>query len=127
MKQNNRQWDFDKLVVSIRQANEELTAQAGRAVNVSLTLRNWLIGYYITEYEQNGLDRAEYGARLLESLSDQLTEGGMEGVASRSLRQYRQFYLTYPEICKKPYLKIDHQPFPYWSSFRNSLSAISLN
>ncbi|MEA3428375.1 MAG: hypothetical protein U9Q84_03990 [Thermodesulfobacteriota bacterium] len=36
---------------------DELAAQAGRAVNLSLTLCNLLIGYYITEYELCGLDR----------------------------------------------------------------------
>jgi hypothetical protein len=61
-------------------------------------MRNWLIGCYIPEYEQSGADRAEYGTRLLESLSFRLAESGMDGMASRSLRQYRQFYLTYPDI-----------------------------
>ncbi len=98
MNANKHQWNFEKLVLSIRQAHEELAAQAGRAVNLSLTLRNWLMGYYIAEYEQNGADRAEYGIRLLENLSSRLNEGGMDGVAARSLRQYRQFYLIYPGI-----------------------------
>ena len=33
-------------------------------------MRNWLIGYYIVEYEQNGKDRAEYGAKLLKKLEE---------------------------------------------------------
>ena len=98
MNTNKHEWNFEKLVSSIRQVHEDLAAQAGRAVNISLTLRNWLIGCYIAEYEQRGADRAEYGKRLLESLSTRLIESGMEGVAPRSLRQYRQFYLIYPEI-----------------------------
>jgi predicted nuclease of restriction endonuclease-like (RecB) superfamily len=98
MKTIEDKWNFEKLVVSIRQAHEDLAAQAGRAVNLSVTLRNWLIGCYIAEYEQNGADRAEYGIRLLENLSSRLNEGGMVGVAARSLRQYRQFYLIYPGI-----------------------------
>ena len=36
---------FDRLVKSIQQAHDELAAQASRAVNASLTLRNWLIGF----------------------------------------------------------------------------------
>ncbi len=75
-----------------------VTAQAGRAVNISLTLRNWMIGCYIREYEQNGADRAQYGETLLGALSERLTEAGIEGMAARSLRLYRQFYLTYPQI-----------------------------
>jgi predicted nuclease of restriction endonuclease-like (RecB) superfamily len=38
-------------------------------VNTSLTLRNWIIGYYIVEYEQNGKDRAEYGEKLIRMIS----------------------------------------------------------
>ena len=34
------------------------------AINVSLTLRNWVIGYYMLKYEQRGSDRADYGERL---------------------------------------------------------------
>ena len=75
-----------------------MAAQAGRAVNTSLTLRNWVIGCYIREYEQNGTDRATYGKDLLSSLSQRLEKAGVEGCAPRSLRLYRQFYLTYPEI-----------------------------
>ena len=42
---------FENLVLSIRGVDQKLAAQASRAVNVSLTLRNWLIGCYIAEYE----------------------------------------------------------------------------
>lgn len=94
----NNELTFDHLVDSIRQVHKKLAAQAGRAVNISLTLRNWVIGCYIREYEQNGADRAGYADRLLEMLSERLTESGMEGIAPRSLRLYRQFYLTYPQI-----------------------------
>ncbi|RJP24459.1 MAG: DUF1016 family protein [Candidatus Omnitrophota bacterium] len=91
-------FDFDALIVSIRQAHSQLSAQAGKAVNVSLTLRNWLIGAYIREYEQNGTDRAKYGTTLLETLADRLSNTGIKSVSARSLRLYRQFYLIYPEI-----------------------------
>ena len=94
----NNELTFDHLVDSIRQVHKQLASQAGRAVNISLTLRNWAVGCYIREYEQNGADRAGYGDRLLGMLSERLTETGMEGMASRSLRLYRQFYLTYPQI-----------------------------
>ena len=42
-----------------------MQAQAAHAVNLALTARNWLIGYYIVEFEQNGEDRAAYGEQLL--------------------------------------------------------------
>ena len=34
---------------------------AARSVNIGLVVRNWLFGWYIVEYQQNGADRAEYG------------------------------------------------------------------
>ncbi|MDR2285821.1 MAG: hypothetical protein LBE37_21590 [Sphingobacterium sp.] len=44
--------EFDKLVNSIQATHEELQLSAVKAVNQSLTLRNWLIGLYIVEFEQ---------------------------------------------------------------------------
>ena len=64
-KQKDMSLTFEQLIASIRQVHDQLAAQAGRAVNISLTLRNWAIGHYIHEYEQNGSDRAQYGERLL--------------------------------------------------------------
>jgi len=124
MNTNRHEWNFGKLVGMIRHVHEELAAQAGKAVNISLTLRNWLFGCYIAEYEQSGADRAEYGARLLENLSSHLAEGGMEGVAARSLRQYRQFYLVYPGIWQTPSAKSLENFVPL--SIRQTLPAKSM-
>ena len=52
------QLDFPALVTAIQQLHEHLSAQAGRAVNISLTMRNWMIGLYIAEYKLRGADRA---------------------------------------------------------------------
>ena len=123
MDTKKHEWDFEKLVGVIRQVHEEMAARAGKAVNLSLTLRNWLIGFYIAVYEQNGADRAEYGAQLLENLSSRLAEGGMDGVASRSLRQYRQFYSVYPEIWQTPSAKTIERLIP--TSIGQTLSAKS--
>jgi len=63
---------FDLLVNSIEITHNHFQHQASKAVNVALTMRNWLIGYYIVEFEQNGEDKAVYGERLIESLSSNL-------------------------------------------------------
>lgn len=63
---------FGDLVSAIERTSAELTRQAKQAVNVSLTLRNWLIGSYLAEYELKGSDRAEYGEELLATLSRKL-------------------------------------------------------
>ena len=56
---------FTSLIGSIQQIHDELAGQASRSVNISLTLRNWLIDCYIAEYELCGSDRATYGDNLL--------------------------------------------------------------
>ena len=89
---------FERLVTTIGQAHAELTAQAFRAVNASLTLRNWLIGFHIEEYERRGVDRQRYGEKLLDRLSESLIEKGVSRCDRRELYRYRQFYVTYPQI-----------------------------
>ena len=88
--------DFPDLVCSISQLHEELTQQAVKAVNRSLTVRNWLIGYYIKEFEQNGSDRASYGDHILQDLASHLPR--QDGFSYRSLKLYRQFYMAYPKM-----------------------------
>lgn len=89
---------FAHLADAISKAHQHLAVQTSRAVNLGLTLRNWIIGAYILEYEQNGEDRSVYGERLLENLAKALSQAGVPASAPRSLRLYRQFYAIYPEI-----------------------------
>ena len=86
---------LDHLVNSILSVNTALRESAAKAINKCVTARNWLIGYYIVHYEQNGEDRAEYGERILQSLAERL---GDEGLSYRNLKLYRQFYLAFPEL-----------------------------
>ena len=44
--------NFDSLVHTIHSVQDALQEQAAHAVNLALTARNWLIGYYIVEFEQ---------------------------------------------------------------------------
>jgi len=68
-------FSFEHLVAVIGQTHAELAAQASRAVNISITMRNWLIGFHIAVYEQQGTDRARYGDKLIERLSERLNQG----------------------------------------------------
>lgn len=52
------------------------------------------------EYEQNGEDRAKYGTELLKQLAKGLSNANIKGLSDRNLRNYRQFYLIYPEISR---------------------------
>jgi len=90
--------NFDQLIKAFEQAHQYLQSKAVSAVNQTLTIRNWLFGHYIVEYEQNGKDRAKYGTELLKNIAETLSRKNIKGLSARSLRNCRQFYLMYPQI-----------------------------
>ena len=87
--------NFNQLSGILKDTNERLFRRAVKAVNINLTLRNWLFGYHIVEFDQNGEDRARYSSKLLESLA---TELAIKGLTAPELSRCRQFYNTYPQI-----------------------------
>jgi len=90
--------DFDALVTSIVHIHQQTQAFSAKAVNVALTLRNWLIGYRIEVYERQGVDRAAYGDKLMDTLAKRLVEQGWARCDRRELYRFRQLYLAYPQI-----------------------------
>lgn len=50
--------NFDLLIQKLQITHSTLFATVSKAVNIAMTVRNWLYGYYIVEFEQNGEDRA---------------------------------------------------------------------
>jgi hypothetical protein len=56
--------NFEQLIQTIKQTHEHLQNKAISAVNQSLTIRNWLFGLYIVEYEQEGEDHANMGGKF---------------------------------------------------------------
>ena len=86
---------YGLLVDRILKTHQHFQQQAAKAVNVSLTLRNWLIGFYIVEFEQKGEDRAEYGQNLIKNISESLA---FRGLGETNLKLARQFYMVYPEL-----------------------------
>jgi predicted nuclease of restriction endonuclease-like (RecB) superfamily len=91
---------FDGLVAAIQQTHAALATQAYKAVNISLTLRNWFIGHHIAEYELSGADRANYGDKLLDDLSRALRGRQVSNSGRRQLYGYLRFYRSYPQIVR---------------------------
>lgn len=85
---------FDGLVSQIQATEETLQNNARLVINRHVTAKAWLTGYYIVEYEQNGEDRAKYGEKLLQNLAKRLGSK----YAFSTLKLYRLFYLTYPQL-----------------------------
>lgn len=87
--------DFSQLLSQIRRTNDHFHRHTVKSIDKLLTIRNWLIGAYIFEYEQNGNDKAKYGSKLEEHLADRINQ---KGLSSRNLKLFKQFYIIYPEI-----------------------------
>ena len=86
--------NFNSLVQQIEYTDRALQTNARLVINRHVTAKAWLTGYYIVEYEQKGEDRAKYGEKLLQNLSKKLGKK----YAFSTLKLYRLFYLTYPQL-----------------------------
>ena len=87
--------NFESLVGRINQVQDMLQAQTAHAINLAVTARNWLVGFYIVEFEQHGEDRAKYGENLLKNLAQRLNR---RGLGERRLYEFRLTYIIYPQI-----------------------------
>ena len=61
-------------------------------IDTELVMTNWKIGKMIDE-KQKSLPRAEYGEKLIEELSIQMTKDFGVGYSQRNLRLMRLFFL----------------------------------
>ena len=77
--------NFNNLIQTITTTDQVLQSEAAKAINKALTARNWLIGLYIVEFEQNGEDRAKYGSRLLDKLAEKISR---KGLSARNLKLF---------------------------------------
>ena len=66
-------------------------------INIIELLTNYALGKWIVEVQQNGKDRAQYGARVIDRLSAALTEEFGRGYSRESLRNARKFYLAFQD------------------------------
>ena len=85
--------NLETLVTELRDLDQSLKSHVAQSANVGLTLRNWLVGAYIVEFEQDGEDRAKYGTRLTHELAAALE---IKGLNARTLAHCRLIHLLYP-------------------------------
>lgn len=64
-------------------------------INSTMTKTYFLIGKRIVEEEQNGNKRAEYGKKLMKTLSEKLTKEFGKGFSETNLEQMRKFFKVY--------------------------------
>lgn len=87
--------NFEQLATIITDTHQQLQQSAVKAVNQCQTVRNWLMGFYIVEFEQNGEDRAQYGEQLLKKLEQRINQKGLNVTL---FQRSRMFYGAYPQF-----------------------------
>lgn len=117
--------NFENLIHQLQVTHDSLYKEAAKAINTTMTIRNWLYGYCIVEYEQNGEDRAKYGDKLIRSIADKLKHAGQKGMSFTNLNIFRQFYLTYPQI--GPSLPLFFKSFPIVQTLSEQFQSVSMN
>lgn len=109
---NEATHSFDDLAGIIRNTHDAAQTSVIKAINRMQTMRNWLIGYYIVEFEQHGKDRAEYGTGLLKKLEERVNR---KGLTETLFKNARKFYSLYPQMAEN-----------FVSSISPTVSGISL-
>lgn len=117
--------NFTALVASITETSHYFQQQAQKQVNVALTLRNWLIGAYLVEYEQHGQDKAEYGEKLYKNLASRLKEANLKGLSFTNLHLFKQFYLAYPQIVQSATERLPHSNVKAQAILRTATARLS--
>lgn len=90
-----KKFSFEHLTQLVEQVHNSAYSSSVKAINRFATIRNYIIGYYIVEYEQNGSDRAKYGDKLLKRLADRINK---RGINETLLKVSRAFYNNYPLV-----------------------------
>lgn len=80
----------------VRKIIENARGNIARSINTEMVITYWQIGKEVVEEEQRGKKRAEYGEKILENLSQELTADFGKGFDFSNLTNMRKFYLVYP-------------------------------
>ncbi|OFX17771.1 MAG: hypothetical protein A2033_02280 [Bacteroidetes bacterium GWA2_31_9] len=88
--------NIQQLADAIGNLHQQTQDRVVQQANIMLTVRNWLAGMYIVEYEQNSNDRAQYGIKVMKELATRLKH--IKGMSESQLYLFRDFYSTYPHF-----------------------------
>ncbi|TLD43033.1 MAG: hypothetical protein JETT_0603 [Candidatus Jettenia ecosi] len=83
---------------SIKIILEKARSKSFKAVNTAMVRAYWHAGKIIIEGEQQGKQRAQYGASLIEELAKRLTVEYGQGFNKTNLWYMKQFYLTFQNL-----------------------------
>lgn len=89
-------FNSEKLLEDARKIIETAQSNAARSVDYCRVQMYWNLGKRIFEEEQQGKERADYGAYIVKSLAEKLETEYGSGFSERQLKFCRQFYRLYP-------------------------------
>lgn len=87
---------LSELVRDVRHIINNARENAVRSVDSCRVIMYWNIGKRIFEVEQQGKDRADYGAYMIRNLAKEIEPEYGSGFSVRQLERCRQFYRLYP-------------------------------
>jgi predicted nuclease of restriction endonuclease-like (RecB) superfamily len=87
---------YTNLIEQIGDLLQQGRTRAAYAVNTILVQTYWQIGKYIVEFEQGGLEKSEYGSKLLDKLSKDLTTTYGKGFSRSNMVYIRKLYIAFP-------------------------------
>jgi len=92
---DKQEMNIDPLFQNIAQLIEKGQQTIIRSINYSQLYVNYHIGKYIVDDEQDGIRRAQYGKRLIKTLSERLTSQYGMGFSAKNLELMRNFFLLF--------------------------------
>ncbi len=90
--------DYNKLLNSVGELLEKARKNVFYQINQTLVKTYWEIGERIVEFEQKGEEKAEYGSKLLDKLSQDLKLRYGKGFSRSNTYLMRLFFIKYPKI-----------------------------
>ena len=92
--------EIGDLLGDVRAILDQARKKVYASVNIAMVQCYWQIGRRIVEAEQHGQRRADYGEGIIRALSRSLTNEFGRGFSYANLKNFRQFYLVYPDFEK---------------------------
>jgi predicted nuclease of restriction endonuclease-like (RecB) superfamily len=89
---------LDNLYHHVRDILAAARNRAWQAVNSAMVEAYWDVGRAIVEEEQAGRERADYGKRVIDGLSQRLRQEFGRGYDRSNLFHMRAFFLAYPKV-----------------------------
>lgn len=90
--------DYNVLLNSIGELLEKARKDVFYQINQTLVNTYWEIGRRIVGYEQTGKEKAEYGSKLLDKMSQDLKFRYGKGFSRSNTYLMRLFFIKYPKI-----------------------------